>query len=160
MAACFESLLGCSLACMPCRKRMWHCRWLKSWTYIYIYVGPWWKCCFTATETVGLLGTGAQDVHLDFHTAPELCHDIVRLLVSALWQESALSLLLLNKAIKQTAVSRSEGCALEPIVLFSSSATSVVIFHVQRSSIKESSPQRLGEKTIYIYMFWYEYLLF
>ena len=23
-------------------------------------------------ETVGLLGTGAQDVHLNFHTAPEL----------------------------------------------------------------------------------------
>ena len=34
------------------------------------------KCCFTSTETVGLLGTGAQDVHLDFHTAPELC-DVV-----------------------------------------------------------------------------------
>ena len=32
----------------------------------------WMKCCFTSTETVGLLGTGAQDVHLDFHTAPEL----------------------------------------------------------------------------------------
>ena len=32
----------------------------------------WLKCCFTPTETVGLLGTGAQDVHLDFHTAPEL----------------------------------------------------------------------------------------
>ena len=30
------------------------------------------KCCFTSAETVGLLGTGAQDVHLDFHTAPEL----------------------------------------------------------------------------------------
>ena len=30
------------------------------------------ECCFTSTETVGLLGTGAQDVHLDFHTAPEL----------------------------------------------------------------------------------------
>ena len=30
------------------------------------------KCCFTSTETVGLLGTGAQDVHLDFHTPPEL----------------------------------------------------------------------------------------
>ena len=29
------------------------------------------KCCFTSTETVRLLGTGAQDVHLDFHTAPE-----------------------------------------------------------------------------------------
>ena len=27
--------------------------------------------CFTSTETVGLLGTGAQDVHLEFHTAPE-----------------------------------------------------------------------------------------
>ena len=26
-----------------------------------------------STETVGLLGTGAKDVHLDFHTAPELC---------------------------------------------------------------------------------------
>ena len=33
----------------------------------------WLKCCSTATETVGLLGTGAQDGHLDFHTAPELC---------------------------------------------------------------------------------------
>ena len=33
----------------------------------------WMKCCFTCTETVGLLGTGAQDGHLDFHTAPELC---------------------------------------------------------------------------------------
>ena len=31
------------------------------------------KCCVTSTETVGLLGTGAKDVHLDFHTAPELC---------------------------------------------------------------------------------------
>ena len=30
------------------------------------------KCFFTSTETVGLLGTGAQDVHLHFHTAPEL----------------------------------------------------------------------------------------
>ena len=30
------------------------------------------ECCFTSTETVGLLGTGIQDVHPDFHTAPEL----------------------------------------------------------------------------------------
>ena len=30
------------------------------------------KCCFTSSETVGLLGTGAQDGYLDFHTAPEL----------------------------------------------------------------------------------------
>ena len=34
---------------------------------------------FTSTETVGLLGTerGAQDGHLDFHTAPELCSQLV-----------------------------------------------------------------------------------
>ena len=31
------------------------------------------ECCFPSTETVGLLGTGAQDVHLDFHTDHELC---------------------------------------------------------------------------------------
>ena len=30
------------------------------------------KCCFTSTETVGLYGMGAQDGHLDFHTASEL----------------------------------------------------------------------------------------
>ena len=36
--------------------------------------------CFTSTETVGLLGTGAQDGHLAFHTAPDL------------WQGSAESL--------------------------------------------------------------------
>ena len=30
------------------------------------------KCRFTSTETVGLLGTGTQDGHVDFHTAPEL----------------------------------------------------------------------------------------
>ena len=29
------------------------------------------KSCFTSTETVRLLGMGAQDGHLDFHTAPE-----------------------------------------------------------------------------------------
>ena len=34
---------------------------------------PMLECCFTSAETVGLLGAGAQDVHLDFHTAPELC---------------------------------------------------------------------------------------
>ena len=31
------------------------------------------ECCFTSTETVGLLGTGAQDGHLDFHTDSDLC---------------------------------------------------------------------------------------
>ena len=32
----------------------------------------WLKRCFTSTETVGLLGTVAQDGHLDLHTVPEL----------------------------------------------------------------------------------------
>ena len=40
---------------------------------LYIWLG---EVCFTSTETVGLLGTGAQDVHLDFHTAPGLCSSI------------------------------------------------------------------------------------
>ena len=31
------------------------------------------KCCFTSTETVGLLGTGARDGHRHFNTAPEHC---------------------------------------------------------------------------------------
>ena len=35
------------------------------------------ECCFTSTETVSLLGTGAQDGHVDFHTAPELCDTLV-----------------------------------------------------------------------------------
>ena len=30
------------------------------------------ECCFTSTETVGLLGMRVQDCHLDFHTVPEL----------------------------------------------------------------------------------------
>ena len=37
---------------------------LRPWTLV--------ERCFTSTETVGLLGTGAQDGHLDFQTAPEL----------------------------------------------------------------------------------------
>ena len=28
------------------------------------------QCCLTSTETIGLLGMGAQDGHLDFYTAP------------------------------------------------------------------------------------------
>ena len=32
----------------------------------------WSTCCFTSTETLGWLGTGGQDGHLDSHTAPEL----------------------------------------------------------------------------------------
>ena len=38
------------------------------------------ECCFTSTETLGLLGTGAQDGRLDFHTAPELCDSFGSLL--------------------------------------------------------------------------------
>ena len=28
-----------------------------------------------STETVGFLGTGAQNGHLNFHTAPDLCRE-------------------------------------------------------------------------------------
>ena len=37
---------------------------------VHVYAMLLLECCFTSTETVGLLGTGAQDGHLDFHTAP------------------------------------------------------------------------------------------
>ena len=39
-----------------------------------VAIVAWLKCCVTSTETVVLLGTGAQGGHLDFHTAPELCN--------------------------------------------------------------------------------------
>ena len=39
------------------------------------------KCCLTSTETVGLFGTGDQDVHLDFHTAPELCREQLMMMI-------------------------------------------------------------------------------
>ena len=47
----------------------------NSWTMCILRMV---ECCFTSRETVGLLGTGAQDGHLDIHTAPELC--ILRLM--------------------------------------------------------------------------------
>ena len=43
----------------------------------------WLKCCFTSTETVGLLGTGSQDGHLGFHTAvSSVYHDRVEVLLN------------------------------------------------------------------------------
>ena len=44
----------------------------------------WLKCCFTPTETVDVLETGAQDVHLDFHTAPELWYECEKINVKDL----------------------------------------------------------------------------
>ena len=52
------STMGLPRATTEC-SCCWNFRWLV-------------ECCFTSTETVGLLGTEAQDGHLDFHTAPEL----------------------------------------------------------------------------------------
>ena len=46
---------------------------LHSRRVVLLCPGGWLKCCFTSTETVGLLGMGAQDSHLDFHTTPVLC---------------------------------------------------------------------------------------
>ena len=90
-----EEFMACSRCLSPCgrsaKARTLHgrpgparlvlqvlfvCRRVRS----GVLVGPgsdsargWLKCCFTYTENVCLLGTGTQDVHLDFHTAPELC---------------------------------------------------------------------------------------
>ena len=34
------------------------------------------QCCFTPTRPLGLFGTGSQDGHLDFHTAPGRCETV------------------------------------------------------------------------------------
>ena len=47
-----------------------HCSLVESHCYVIVCLV---QCCFASTETIGLLGTGAQDGHLVFHTAPELC---------------------------------------------------------------------------------------
>ena len=54
------------------RKKKRHISGYKNNEHENRIVDGWLKSCSTYTETVGLLGTGAQDVHLDFHTAPEL----------------------------------------------------------------------------------------
>ena len=37
-----------------------------------------WSVALRPQKTVGLLGTGAQDGHLDFHTAPELWNNTIQ----------------------------------------------------------------------------------
>ena len=67
----------------------------------------WLKCCFTSKETVGLLGAGAQDVHLNFHTAPEL------------WEtNSSTSLNLITSGLWGCCCFFGKGCLLQCLVLF------------------------------------------
>ena len=63
-----------------CGDRVFTFGWKRWWVWC------WLKCCFTSTETVGLLGTGAQDVHLDFHTVPELVVSLWRQCILYGWQ--------------------------------------------------------------------------
>ena len=53
--------------CLESRQKLDFFVWLLFSCYELV------ECCFTSTETVGLSGTGVQDGHLDFHTAPEFC---------------------------------------------------------------------------------------
>ena len=48
-------------------------------------IARWLKCCFTSTETVGLLGTRAQDGYLDFHTDPQWALNNTELAVQYMW---------------------------------------------------------------------------
>ena len=64
LANALESLFSFSL---PGAWRLLRLDWECQWTLPSVVV----ESCFTSTETVGLLGTGAQDGHLDFHTASE-----------------------------------------------------------------------------------------
>ena len=45
-----------------------HCSFVESHCYVIVCLV---QCCFASTETIGLLGTGAQDGRLVFHTAPD-----------------------------------------------------------------------------------------
>ena len=58
------------------------------------------KCCFTSTETVGLLGTVAQDVHLDFHTVPELCTRMMMMMWSLMSSDVGLTHLIPEGFVK------------------------------------------------------------
>ena len=51
--------------------RGWNSCWGQSGCFS-LFAGLSVNCCFMSTETIDLLGTGAQDGHFDFHTAPEL----------------------------------------------------------------------------------------
>ena len=58
----------------PAAERRSHCRGWKYWCHPHCWTQDTMsvflvECCFTSTETVDLLGTGAQDGHLDFHNS-------------------------------------------------------------------------------------------
>ena len=65
-----------------------------------LYVVSWLvECCFTPTDTVGLLGTGAQDGHLDFHTPPELWGICCYALHAVMWGLSPVTIRPLHNSI-------------------------------------------------------------
>ena len=73
----FDAVAPRATLCLPVwhRKSDWASSpsdWLSVGFWFCCCCWCWLKCCFTSTETVGLLGSGAPDVHLDFHTAPQL----------------------------------------------------------------------------------------
>ena len=69
-------VIGYFVGYQPVRKLVAHTVVRSRKIVLGCLVGRLWlglvECCFTSTETVGLLGTGSQDGHLDFHTGPEL----------------------------------------------------------------------------------------
>ena len=89
------------------------------------------KCCFTSTETVGLLGTGAQDVRLDFHTAPELwdrefCNGTIRKQHKPKLSDGTHSSKMHRPAVNLRSSSSQE--AMTVIVLLSLPSRSIFIF--------------------------------
>ena len=61
----------CDVRSLPCLKIVINSTFTQLLSSLEDVDGWLVECCFTSTKTVGLLGTGAQDGHLDFHTAPE-----------------------------------------------------------------------------------------
>ena len=82
LAAVPQQYLTLPAACCASWWRGVHpsCRGSKQKSWFTLQRGTdwkcWLKCCFMSIETLGLLGTGAQDSHLDCHTVPELWLEI------------------------------------------------------------------------------------
>ena len=123
------------------------CLWLTliGWLKLGLWLSwiGWLKCCFTSTETVGLLGTGAQDIHLDFHTAPELCYAAEGTDL-CIYRSMAEGTLYLRAAVDWRCQHPSTG----------SGASSIALKHAHKHEARPPRPREKERKVLWYYMWW------
>ena len=87
VCVCVPCVTECNISCIALRASQMYHRQIWCIRIRQMSLSCWLKHGFTSTglETVGLIGSGAQDIHLDFHTAPELCEFII---ISNITQEN------------------------------------------------------------------------